>query len=605
MSIRLEKSKQESKLELIIKCAEAGEIITGNTIYQGKPIGKWLVQYRSQIKKGLNISEEILDQLREYDLLERKIDSNLDEKIQELIEWNKKYPLAKVTNLTNINTILGKYANSENEYQELLKKYKKMQSYYTYIRTRKSQGKLTKKQEKMCREGNIRGVFGYPNATKELSRKYGLKIEKIDYILSKYGNMKNFVITYINNELDDEDKNLLSENLTTFIDISKQGDRRHIKFVRSFASHIKGFSTMVEDSSEIKFFDSSKIPELTSRLNPRSKQIINLRFGLDGEKENQRKEIAEMFKISVQAICLNMQNSFSKLERYEKYNSTLFQGGELSQSIKQQELTAKQKNKMNSILRKIYSSNLIFIPDEGLTQEPNDITIEELASIATQVRSIREEKNQKEDQKEDKKEEIKMKDRVFERKAYTPIENLDFSGRAYNALGRYGIRTLEQLRYKTLEELAEIKFMGTKTLKEIQEKVRAIIPENEEIFVEDTRQETEVPIDELMISDELFNILKRANINTVAELRRLTKKELESIKGIKINGFLKDIRLELERLEKIYGKHITELERLKHLKAEKVDQEMVLRTKTQEASELLDSYEQIVNCRDGNDERFQ
>ena len=197
--------------------------------------------------------------------------------------------------------------------------------------------------------------------------------------------------------------------------------------------------------------------------------------------------------------------------------------------------------------------------------------------------------------------------RYIRRRNYTPIEYLDFSVKAYNLFGRNGIKTLEQLRYKTLEEIARMKGMGPKTLEEVQQKMRAIIPEGEEIFIKDTRQETEVLVDELIISDELFNILKRANIHTVADLRDLTRYELENIEGIKNNGYLECIRIELRKLEKKYGRHITELERLKHLKAEKTDEDEILRTKTQEASELLDSYEKLANVtiqeNGGNEQR--
>ena len=445
---------------------------------------------------------------------------------------------------------LRRYSNSNKQYQELLKKYERMQKHYTYIRIRNSQGKLTPEQEKMCREGNVRGVFGYPSATRDLSRKYGLKLEKIDYILSKYGTMEKFVKAFINGKIDAEDRRLLSDNLNTFIDISKQGDIRHIKFAKYFAKHLKNVSIMKENNNEIKFFDSSKIPELISRLTPKGAQIINLSFGFIDGKEIQRKEIAEMFKVTIQAISSNIQDCFLKLARYEKNMSTFFQGGELYQTRNQQVLTSKQKKKIDSILSRIYSSNLIFIPDEGLTQEPNDIT---------------------------------------------PIESLDISVRAYNIFGRNRIRTVEQLRYKTVEEIARMGGMGRKTLEEIQQKLRAIIPEDEEIFIQDTRQETEVFIDELMISDELFNILKRANINTVADLRDLTKMELANIEGIQENGFLESIQIELKKLERKYGKRMTDLERLKHLKAEKTDEAEAARAKTQEASELLDSYEQLVN----------
>ena len=345
MGIQLEKSKLEEKLELIIKCAKTGEEITLQTIYQGKPVGRWLIQYRNQINAGkLKPSNEILKKLNELGLLEKKIDSKIGEKIQELIDWNKQYPFAQVTNLSG--NMLRRYANSEEQYQELLKKYERMQSHYTYIRTRKSQGKLNPKLEKMCREGNIRGVFGYPSTTIDLSRKYGLNLEKIDYILSKYGKMENFVKAFINGKLDNEDMMLLSDNLNTFIDISKQGDIRHIKFIKYFAKHMKNVPIMNELNNEIKFFDSRKIPDAISRFTTKGAEIINLKFGFIDGKEIETKNIAEMFNVTVQAINSSMRKNFLKLVRYENTNSTVFQGGEVNLCQKQQKVTAKQKKKI-------------------------------------------------------------------------------------------------------------------------------------------------------------------------------------------------------------------------------------------------------------------
>lgn len=593
MGNQLEKSKVEENIELIIRCAQTGEKITAKTIYEGKPVGRWLIQYRSQINNGYNlkISKETLNQLKNRGLLDKRIGSSIENKIQELIEWNQEYPFARAAGLSCDMQALERYTSSKEEYDKLLEKYKKMQDNYTYIRTRKSRGKLSKKHEKMCKEGNVRGVFGYPTVTVKLSSKYGLKLEKIDYILSKYGKMENFATAFMNDKLDDEDLMLFRENLNTFIDISKQGDIRYIKFLRYFANHMENSSIMEESNNEIKFFDSTKIPQLISRLTSRRAQIINMSFGFMDGKEYLRKEVAETFKVTMQAISFYIRKSFLQLIRHEKVNSIVFQGGEISQYKKQQKLTLNQKEKIKAILSRIYNSNLIFIPDEGFSQEPNDITPEELASIAEKIKTIREEQIQIEEPKK----EVELKDKEFERKSYTPLEYIDFSVKAYNIFGRNGIKTLEQLRYKTEEEVSRLKGMGPKTLDEVKQKVRAIIPDDEEIFIKDIRQESEVLVDELMISDELFNILKRANINTVADLRDLTRFELENIEGIQENGFIESMRKELKRLEKIYGTRMTKLERLKHLKAEKEDEDALLRNKRQEASELLDSYEQLVN----------
>lgn len=84
--------------------------------------------------------------------------AKIDDKIDSLIAWRAKYPRAKIVPRTS-EEILREYAKTEEEYKQLLKEYDKMQTYYGYVRDRKSRGQLRAEQIQRCKEGNIGGVF--------------------------------------------------------------------------------------------------------------------------------------------------------------------------------------------------------------------------------------------------------------------------------------------------------------------------------------------------------------------------------------------------------------------------------------------------------------
>ena len=54
----------------------------------------------------------------------------------------------------------------------------------------------------------------------------------------------------------------------------------------------------------------------------------------------------------------------------------------------------------------------------------------------------------------------------------TPIEDLDFSVRAYNCLKRAGVNTLGDLTAKSEVEMMKIRNLGKKSLKEVIDKIK-------------------------------------------------------------------------------------------------------------------------------------
>ena len=201
----------EEKIQIFERFKRTGEELTGDAVFEGYPVGKWAIQIRSTLKRQneetnqrmkINPTEEQLDRLNTLGILDRQIDSTTDEKIEMLVEWMAKYPKAEIRQ--NIpEDILKEYATTEEEYLSIVTQYQKMQKYYEYIRARKSNGKLTEKQISKCKEGNVRGVFGYPTLVEELATKTGKSEKDIEYIIRNYGTMEHFIDLYRNGKLND------------------------------------------------------------------------------------------------------------------------------------------------------------------------------------------------------------------------------------------------------------------------------------------------------------------------------------------------------------------------------------------------------------------
>ena len=75
--------------------------------------------------------------------------------------------------------MLREYAQTQEEYAALVAEYETLKKYYDYIRVRRSNGKLSEELCTRCKEGNVRGVFGYPTETGERAKAIGVTEEQI------------------------------------------------------------------------------------------------------------------------------------------------------------------------------------------------------------------------------------------------------------------------------------------------------------------------------------------------------------------------------------------------------------------------------------------
>ena len=104
------KVKLEQKIEIFEEFMKTGEELVGNTTFKGYPIGQWAIQIRTFLnrmnnekddKVKINPTKEQLEKLESMGILEKQIDSTIDEKIDSLVEWRRK--ISKNQNNTYCN----------------------------------------------------------------------------------------------------------------------------------------------------------------------------------------------------------------------------------------------------------------------------------------------------------------------------------------------------------------------------------------------------------------------------------------------------------------------------------------------------------------------
>lgn len=206
-------------------------------------------------------------------ILERKIDSTIDEKMISLVEWRRKYPKIKITPIST-DEELREYARTDEEFRKIQEEYEKMQRYYDYIRYRKYQGKLNEKQMQRGKEGEIGGVFGYSTRIEELAKRYGIIEKDIDYLLTKFGTLDNFYEMHNTGKIEDKkDRKLEERIIRNVVDID---DNSNIGYDNLYRDILR-----IKTSEKGVFFYSSKgLQKALEEIGERAKYVIESIYGL-------------------------------------------------------------------------------------------------------------------------------------------------------------------------------------------------------------------------------------------------------------------------------------------------------------------------------------
>lgn len=490
------------KIEIFEEFMKTGEELDGNTIYDGYPIGQWAIQIRNGLNNGkngkINPTEEQLGKLESMRILERRIDSTIDEKIDSLVKWIERYP--KLTIIPKVEDTklrdfaeeyAKKYAEKAEEFEiqeridKIQKEYEKMQRYYAYVRTRKSQEKLTDEQENRCKEGGVGGVFGYSTEVENLAQKYGVSEEEIYCLLAEFGTLDNFYEMHEAKKINNIDYiNLAGKIIKNVVDIDSDPNRGYDDLYRA----ISGINP---EETGVYFYSSKKLNDaLENNLEENRKKVIKSRYGLTEDKKRRTLEdigieigtkrerarqiwVAAVRELRNPRILRNFNNTFridddelsdTEKEQIKERIKDIQLGNGIS-SEKLDEIKKIQEDSRNRIeqekreaLRKqiIESKELPLEEIKSLTYgDLLDLGID--PKLATEISSKIEEYNAKQKQ-----------NNVLDMN----IAELELSVRAYNVLHRAKIYTVGDLANMTPKELEKVRNLGRKCYQEVLAKMK-------------------------------------------------------------------------------------------------------------------------------------
>ena len=451
------KVKLEQKIEIFEEFMKTGEELVGNTTFEGYPIGQWAIQIRSSLNRMNNVKDdrgkinptkEQLEQLESMGILERQFDSTIDEKIDSLIEWRKKYPKIRITPIAT-DEELREYAITDEEFSQIQEEYEKMQRYYDYVKYRKYQGKLNEKQMQRGKEGEIGGVFGYSARMEELSKKYGIKEKDIDYLLTKFGTLDNFYEMHNTGRIkDDKDKTLEGKIIRNLVDIDDNSNSGYDNLYRD----IFGVSTVEKG---VRFYSSKEMQKVLDGLLEREKYVLESRYGLiEGKIPTTLNDIGREIGVTGDRVQQIMARALRKLRHPARTKELkIFEGIKSDEYLTDEERQQIEKTeKMIQLQKGDLSENL-----------------DKLNEIQEKLRKRREEKEKKEKEKEKQEKEERIK--KTGKRLY--VEDMDFSGRTYIWLDRAKIEFLEDLANMTEEELRQALHFRRGVFEEIAAKMES------------------------------------------------------------------------------------------------------------------------------------
>ena len=437
----------EEKIEIFERyLEEENDDIDGLTVYEGKPIGQWAVQIRSWIKKGGNPTEDQLEKLDELGILERRIDSTLDEKIDALIEWKKKYPDVVITR-ENLNQPIGdetikklkELAQAEGiEFSEIEERYKKIKSYNNYIRYRETEGALTEQQWNKCKEGNLGGKFGFSTEAEQLAKKLKIDVKQVVDIINNFGSMDNFIQMYKDGKLSMYNNKLI----TNMIDIDYNPlSQNYLRLVKEIFG----------SSFEFKLFSTDELNTAIEALNTRDKEAIQLYFGLIDGKCKTYEDLSKYFDVpnsTIRGIISKAKGKLHHQSGFKPLKPFTFE------QLKENEYISDEETELLSDLEnEILNSNLIFKHDSIDDLDFSKDKFDTIRDIQKNIKSRKE------------------VDQAIHKEKFA-IEDMGLSVRSFNCLMRGNIRTLADLEKISYEELQKIRNLGKESALEIIAKAK-------------------------------------------------------------------------------------------------------------------------------------
>lgn len=354
----------DEKIKIFEEYLQTGEKIVGNTIYKGYPIGNWAIQLRKRVNdfyKGRTpksrFKDEQLRKLKDLGLLQRQIDSTIDEKIYYLAQWRKRYPDVKMTGTNPPEDEIRKYAKSESDFEKKVEEYIRMQSYYIYIANRKNKGKLTPDQITDCKNANIKPeIFGYPQIIEDLAKVYGMETKDAYYINQNFGSIEQFVLLYRTKQLNNKDVELAKKILRSYVDVDQN-------------LYSSNYEILLEDlygtNNELVLYSSEEMNGVLETLTDRQKELINKRYGLENGEFKKYLELAKEENISRSGVYFIIKSALERIKKDPQNINRIFV---ISQKQKSHDIEDK-KDVVDMLKEEIDFSNMVFKNSEKSSVE--------------------------------------------------------------------------------------------------------------------------------------------------------------------------------------------------------------------------------------------
>lgn len=491
---------------------EEGTSIISDTVYEGYPIGSMLMQIRSELyKEGINTEKYtpvIIEKLEKLGLLEQRNESTIDQKIDRLEVFCKKYSQlwlyatkgiegkASTDEIDYINSI-----ENEREREELKEKLELAKKDYKYIRARKAKGKVTDKDVERLKEAGVGGAFGHKTEITKLSKICGISENRLYELDMIYGSLDDYQKAFIQGDLKGKiPKEEVQHYVRNFDLANPDFNLRMTPKMRLITTIFRWPAEKYVPSKETgscKIFDSSKVnmDEILKQLDPREEEVIKRRFGLIDGKSYTLREIGKEFNLHSESIRKIEEKALGKLRRpqtIKTINKVLIN---IDKDIKDEFINTYYDKKgifadikpmeLDENLRK----KLLGIVDKGIRRNQAKES-KKRENEEKQARKIEEEK-QKEQERINK---------ILNSAKNVGIDEIGFSARTFNALQRANINTLYDICIMSEKKVMSIKGLGKRSFDEISEKISDMGLD----FIDDKKKFLE----EKYVNNQLLNVIE-------------------------------------------------------------------------------------------------
>ena len=564
-------SKKIDLFERYLK-ENSNESIHSNTIFEGYNIGRILIQLRYIMKNNLiKYNSEEFKRMENLGLLENTKET-IYVKIKRLKQFCEKHPYA-FSNIYRLRKDLNK--KEKMEFEKVFKD-------YTYIRERKSRGKLPQKLEEELNNSQIGGVFKKEDIG-ELYEKYEIGDKEKRQIINEFGNMENlkksykkYMIKLANAKNYNEIHRIKIENKESAMENPKIPLVRNFylgsqslekqKALLNFISYMYGekYATNIILGPEVDVILEKILREM---LTDRERHIVEFKFGLKREEEIP-KEVRNMKQQSMyQIMCYQVVRKMRKKEIKDVFLNHLYKPSEefIRAYFSKRDVFEKDSEQLSDG-DKQELLNMIDVENENIGVIDED-TIEEMAieniNFSTQllykamkyngintVGDLLERARSKKDLLTmayiGNKEAEEIIEKLSElgitiyngvktrEKIGLEIKSLNLSHRSYMVLARNEIHTVEQLveRIKSKDDLLQLRWIGETTANEIIEK----LAENGITIYKDENEEAiKIALSKLRIQQEKMQELD-ANILYLKKQREVGEQLKNQSKGEDDNG---------------------------------------------------------------------